>query len=151
MHTPTRCARARGARCAATSFQAHLLDTKRSVSSQDKWRALKEAFYRQNLPNITNIMATILIFLVVIYFQGFRVDLPVKYRSQRGMQVAPRAHRTRKCARAQVRTRTRAHAHTTRAHAHTAGLIPHQALLHVEHAHHPADGPRLQLVLCLAG
>jgi len=31
-------------------------------------------------------MATILIFLVVIYFQGFRVDLPVKYRSQRGMQ-----------------------------------------------------------------
>merc|ERR1719379_1867750 len=28
----------------------------------------------------------ILIFLVVIYFQGFRVDLPVKYRSQRGMQ-----------------------------------------------------------------
>lgn len=36
---------------------------------QDKWRALKEAFYRQNLPNITNIMATVLIFLVVIYFQ----------------------------------------------------------------------------------
>merc|ERR1739838_1257751 len=32
------------------------------------------------------IMATILIFIVVIYFQGFRVDLPVKYRSQRGMQ-----------------------------------------------------------------
>ena len=31
-------------------------------------------------------MATILVFLVVIYFQGFRVDLPVKYRSQRGMQ-----------------------------------------------------------------
>jgi len=56
------------------------------LSRQDKWRALKEAFYRQNLPNITNIMATILIFLVVIYFQGFRVDLPVKYRSQRGMQ-----------------------------------------------------------------
>jgi len=56
------------------------------LSRQDKWRGLKEAFYRQNLPNITNIMATILIFLVVIYFQGFRVDLPVKYRSQRGMQ-----------------------------------------------------------------
>ena len=49
-------------------------------------KALKEAFYRQNLPNVTNLMATILIFIVVIYFQGFRVDLPVKYRSQRGMQ-----------------------------------------------------------------
>ena len=56
------------------------------LSRSDKWRALKEAFYRQNLPNITNIMATVLVFLVVIYFQGFRVDLPVKYRSQRGMQ-----------------------------------------------------------------
>jgi len=59
----------------------HLLLTR-----PNKWGALKEAFYRQNLPNLTNIMATVLIFLVVIYFQGFRVDLPVKYRSQRGMQ-----------------------------------------------------------------
>ena len=56
------------------------------VTRTDKLKALKEAFYRQNLPNITNIMATVLVFLVVIYFQGFRVDLPVKYRSQRGMQ-----------------------------------------------------------------
>ena len=31
-------------------------------------------------------MSTVVIFLVVIYFQGFRVDLPVKYRQQRGMQ-----------------------------------------------------------------
>ena len=32
-------------------------------------RALKEAFYRTQMPNITNLMATIVIFLVVIYFQ----------------------------------------------------------------------------------
>lgn len=32
-------------------------------------RALKEAFYRQNLPNVTNLLATVAIFLVVIYFQ----------------------------------------------------------------------------------
>ena len=104
------------------------------VTRNDKLKALKEAFYRQNLPNLTNMMATVLVFLVVIYFQarpapppfapcpgllpsrptpplppcpppapprshtnclhpappplsqGFRVDLPVKYRSQRGMQ-----------------------------------------------------------------
>jgi protein transport protein SEC61 subunit alpha len=56
------------------------------ITRTDKVKALKEAFYRQNLPNVTNLMATILIFIVVIYFQGFRVDLPVKYRSQRGMQ-----------------------------------------------------------------
>jgi protein transport protein SEC61 subunit alpha len=44
---------------------------------------LKEAFYRQNLPNVTNLLATVLVFVIVIYFQGFRVDLPVKYQRQR--------------------------------------------------------------------
>jgi len=56
------------------------------VTRQDKVRALKEAFYRQNLPNLTNLLATVLIFAVVIYFQGFRVDIPVKYQGQRGQQ-----------------------------------------------------------------
>lgn len=32
-------------------------------------RALREAFYRQNLPNLTNLLATVLIFGIVIYFQ----------------------------------------------------------------------------------
>ena len=39
------------------------------VQRGDKVRALKEAFYRNNLPNCTNLLATIAIFLVVIYFQ----------------------------------------------------------------------------------
>merc|ERR1712195_178314 len=47
------------------------------ITRSDKVRALKEAFYRQNLPNMTNLMATVLVFIVVIYFQGFRVDLPM--------------------------------------------------------------------------
>jgi len=54
------------------------------ITRQDKVRALKEAFYRQNLPNVTNLMATVMVFCVVIYFQGFRVDLPVQYQKQRG-------------------------------------------------------------------
>lgn len=54
------------------------------VTRTDKVRALKEAFYRQNLPNITNLLATALVIVIVIYFQGFRVDLPVKYQRQRG-------------------------------------------------------------------
>jgi len=56
------------------------------ITRSDKVRALKEAFYRQNLPNVTNLMATILVFVIVIYFQGFRVDLPVKYQKYRGQQ-----------------------------------------------------------------
>ncbi|KAI6240375.1 Sec-61 [Aphelenchoides fujianensis] len=59
----------------------HLLATR-----TDKVRALREAFYRQNLPNLMNLMATVLVFAVVIYFQGFRVDLPIKSARYRGQQ-----------------------------------------------------------------
>uniref|UniRef100_A0A8C6U0V4 Protein transport protein SEC61 subunit alpha n=1 Tax=Neogobius melanostomus TaxID=47308 RepID=A0A8C6U0V4_9GOBI len=42
----------------------HLLATR-----TDKVRALREAFYRQNLPNLMNLISTIFVFAVVIYFQ----------------------------------------------------------------------------------
>lgn len=48
------------------------------ITRNNKIRALKEAFYRSNLPNLTNLFSTVLIFLIVIYFQGWRVDLPIK-------------------------------------------------------------------------
>merc|ERR1711865_89715 len=48
----------------------------------DKVRALKEAFYRTNLPNLTNLIATVLVFVVVIYFQGFKVDFMIKQQGQ---------------------------------------------------------------------
>src|SRR5271156_284061 len=50
----------------------------------DKQRALQEAFYRQNLPNIMNLLATLIVFAAVIYLQGFRVEIPVKSSRQRG-------------------------------------------------------------------
>jgi len=56
------------------------------VSKSDKVFALKQAFYRQSAPNLTNLFATVLVFFIVIYFQGFRVDLPVKYQKIRGQQ-----------------------------------------------------------------
>lgn len=39
------------------------------ITRSDKMRALKEAFYRQNLPNISNLLATVFVFIIVIYFQ----------------------------------------------------------------------------------
>lgn len=53
----------------------------------DKSRALKEAFYRERLPNVMNLVSTVAVFAVVIYLQGFRIEIPVKsnrYRGQRG-------------------------------------------------------------------
>lgn len=48
------------------------------VTRSDKIPALKEAFYRTDGANITNLLATIIVFCVVIYFQGFRIELPVQ-------------------------------------------------------------------------
>lgn len=43
----------------------HLLFTQKN-----KTLALKEAFYRQNLPNVMNLIATLIVFGAVIYLQG---------------------------------------------------------------------------------
>lgn len=48
------------------------------------YRALKDSFTRSQLPNLTNICATVLVFFVVIYFQGFRIDIPIKSKKVRG-------------------------------------------------------------------
>lgn len=56
------------------------------ITRTDKVQALREAFYRQNLPNVINLLATVLVFLIVIYLQGFRVVLPVQSKNARGQQ-----------------------------------------------------------------
>merc|ERR1712224_270411 len=56
------------------------------ISKTDKVLALKEAFYRSHAPNLTNLLATVLVFFIVIYFQGFRVELAVKNQKVRGQQ-----------------------------------------------------------------
>merc|ERR1711935_247186 len=56
------------------------------ITRKNKVTALREALTRTNLPNCTNLLATVIVFVVVIYFQGWRVDLPVKYQKYRGQQ-----------------------------------------------------------------
>ncbi|KAG2324596.1 hypothetical protein Bca52824_007324 [Brassica carinata] len=45
--------------------------------------SIRQAFFRQSLPNVTNLLATVLVFLIVVYFQGFRVVLPVWSKNSR--------------------------------------------------------------------
>eukprot|EP00948_MAST-09A_sp_MAST-9A-sp1_P002893 g2893.t1 len=59
----------------------HLLLTRSS-----KYKALKEAFTRQNMPNLTNLLATFFVFLAVVYLQGWRIEIPVKNVKARGAQ-----------------------------------------------------------------
>lgn len=57
-------------------------------SWNDKSRALKEAFWRERLPNISNILATVIVFAAVIYLQGFRIEIPIKSNRFRGQRAA---------------------------------------------------------------
>jgi len=45
--------------------------------------ALKTAFFRSSLPNISNLLATAVVSLVVIHFQGYRVDIAIKHTRMR--------------------------------------------------------------------
>ncbi|KAK4684124.1 protein transport protein SEC61 subunit alpha, partial [Tremellales sp. Uapishka_1] len=51
-----------------------------------KTRALKEAFYRERLPNVMNLLATVVVFAAVIYLQGFRIEIPIKSSKMRGQR-----------------------------------------------------------------
>lgn len=53
-------------------------------SRKDKKRALLEAFYRSHLPNMFQLIATVFVFFLVVYLQGFRIELPIKSTRQRG-------------------------------------------------------------------
>ncbi|GME79170.1 unnamed protein product [Ambrosiozyma monospora] len=57
----------------------HLLFTKKS-----KKAALLDAFYRDNAPNMFQVLATLIVFFTVIYLQCLKVELPVKSTRQRG-------------------------------------------------------------------
>lgn len=54
------------------------------AASPNKAQGLRKALYRDNLPNINNILATIFIFLVVNYFQGFQVNIAIHNRQIKG-------------------------------------------------------------------
>lgn len=53
---------------------------------KNKLQAIQEALLRQNLPNLTNLAATLLIFILCIYMQGWRVNLTVKLQRSRGLE-----------------------------------------------------------------
>lgn len=57
-------------------------------SWNDKSRALKEAFWRDRLPNVSNIIATVAMFAAVIYLQGFRIEIPIKSNRFRGQRAS---------------------------------------------------------------
>jgi protein transport protein SEC61 subunit alpha len=44
---------------------------------KSKLGAIQDAFFRDSLPNLSNVLGTVFVFLIVIYFKGFKVTLPL--------------------------------------------------------------------------
>jgi protein transport protein SEC61 subunit alpha len=57
----------------------HLLLTK-----PNKIAALHKAFYRTSSANLFNLLTTIVVFLIVIYFQGFKHEIKISHKSEPG-------------------------------------------------------------------
>lgn len=54
------------------------------LTRTNKTKALKEAFYRTGMPNMMQLLATVAVFFMVVYFQGFKVELPMRSKRARG-------------------------------------------------------------------
>lgn len=54
------------------------------ITKKNKVAAMHRAFYRSNVPNLSNFVATIIVFLVVIYFQGFRMEIKIAHKKYPG-------------------------------------------------------------------
>mmetsp|Transcript_166841 Transcript_166841/g.535512 ORF Transcript_166841/g.535512 Transcript_166841/m.535512 type:complete len:478 (-) Transcript_166841:262-1695(-) len=68
-----------------TEFEGAIVEAVRLlIARTDTKQAITEALYRQTAPNLTNLFATLFVFFVVIYFQGFQVNLPCKFHKIRG-------------------------------------------------------------------
>lgn len=61
----------------------HLLFTK-----QNKLTAVYQAFYRTGVPNLNNLLATVFIFFIVIYAQGWKIDIPLVSEKVRGYRTS---------------------------------------------------------------
>ena len=55
------------------------------LSKNDKLTAFREILYRENLPNVMNIICTLFLFVLIIYLEGFKIELPIKHRYKRGV------------------------------------------------------------------
>ena len=56
------------------------------ITKPNKISALYQAFYRTSSPNLSNLLSTVLVFLLVIYLQGFRVQLKLAHKKYRGYE-----------------------------------------------------------------
>lgn len=55
------------------------------IARRNKFAALREILFRENLPNLSSLIFTMLIFAFVVFIQSVRVELPVISRRHKGI------------------------------------------------------------------
>lgn len=55
------------------------------IVKDNKLYALHQSFYRGNSANMHNVLATVFMFFVIIYFQGFKVDIKLSHMQRKGV------------------------------------------------------------------
>eukprot|EP00461_Guttulinopsis_vulgaris_P001154 UN01154 len=68
-----------------TEFEGAVIATFHAFLTKPLFQAIYVSFFRSGFPNLMNLIATLGVFLVVIYCQNLRVDLPVAIRGRRGV------------------------------------------------------------------
>ncbi len=48
------------------------------LTDSNKMHALQQIFFREGLPNLSNVIATVLVFLIVIYVEGLKYDVEIQ-------------------------------------------------------------------------
>lgn len=51
------------------------------ITRGDKLEAVQQAFFRQGLPNLMNVIATVIVFCTVVYLQGFRKNICIQHQT----------------------------------------------------------------------
>lgn len=56
------------------------------ITKDNKMSALYQALFRTSSPNLVNLLATVVVYFLVIYLQGFKVNLKLSHKKYRGYE-----------------------------------------------------------------
>jgi protein transport protein SEC61 subunit alpha len=59
------------------------------VTRPNKLSALNKAFYRQSSTNLFNLITTVVVFLIVVFFQGFKYHVKISHKNTNAEQTYP--------------------------------------------------------------
>ena len=56
------------------------------LTRPDKWRAVREAFFRAHFPNLFQVLATVFLFAIAVYLNGIKYEIRLRSTRMRGVE-----------------------------------------------------------------